>query len=295
MKSYKMAFLASLLSASSITRAADCTCLTSALMNDKSAYHLFHPTPDRLLREFDSDRPDKTQSPHTLDAGRFQVELGLLGYTYDRHNIEHLPVTSRTWTTGDSATLRMGLLEWAELQLTTTFYQSVRETDRVSRESTRTQGIGDLFITLKTNIWGNDSGDTAGGAAFFVKTPTASHGLGNGKVEGGVIFLFASELPGSIDFSLNSGVGISTSDGGGYHADIVNIITLGHEIAGAWSGYLEFFSSVPTDQSREWKGTVDIGLVCQLSKNCQLDLGMNIGVTRAADDLQPFLGVSYRF
>jgi len=40
---------------------------------------------------------------------------------------------------------------------------------------------------------------------------------------------------------------------------------------------------------------VDFGLTYALTKNIQLDAGINIGITRAADDWNPFVGVSWRF
>src|SRR5438477_5692131 len=52
---------------------------------DKSEFNLFHPTPTSLLREFSTDRPDQTESPYTLDAGHFQVEMDILNYGYDRY------------------------------------------------------------------------------------------------------------------------------------------------------------------------------------------------------------------
>jgi hypothetical protein len=191
--------------------------------------------------------------------------------------------------------LRIGLTNWAELQLEVPFYETSRSTDTLTHQTTRASGIGDLSITLITNFWGNDSGETAGGLQLFVKTPTASHDVGNGKVEGGAVFLFTMKLPGDFDLSFNSGVGISANDDHGYHADIINSVSLAHEIAGPLSAYVEFFSSVPTQHSREWVGAVDVGLLYLIGKNFQIDAGINIGVTRGADDLQPFLGVSYRF
>src|SRR5437773_1104630 len=50
---------------------------------DKSQFNLFHPTPTKSLREFTTDRPDKTESPYTVDAGHFQFEMDLVNYTYD--------------------------------------------------------------------------------------------------------------------------------------------------------------------------------------------------------------------
>ena len=39
------------------------------LAADKSSYSLFNPTPDSALRDMATDRPDKTESPYTVDAG----------------------------------------------------------------------------------------------------------------------------------------------------------------------------------------------------------------------------------
>ena len=38
---------------------------------DKSQYTLFNPTPVDLRRPYNTDRPSKTDSPYTIDAGVF--------------------------------------------------------------------------------------------------------------------------------------------------------------------------------------------------------------------------------
>src|SRR5687767_7346997 len=53
---------------------------------EKLRYHLFNPTPRQLMREMSTDRPDKTESAYTVDAGHFQVEADLVSYAYDAHN-----------------------------------------------------------------------------------------------------------------------------------------------------------------------------------------------------------------
>ena len=40
---------------------------------DKSQYNLFNPTPVDLRRAYNTDRPSKTDSPFTVDAGVFQI------------------------------------------------------------------------------------------------------------------------------------------------------------------------------------------------------------------------------
>src|SRR4051794_2985518 len=50
---------------------------------DKAQYNLFNPTPPEFMRELSADRPDKTESPYTVDAGHFQLETDLANYTHD--------------------------------------------------------------------------------------------------------------------------------------------------------------------------------------------------------------------
>ncbi len=257
---------------------------------DKSAYNLFHPTPDSLLRDFDTDRPDKTNSPHTLDAGRFQLEAGITGYTRNKDS----GVRTQNWTWADTM-LRAGLTSSTELQLEMPFFQTNSDKDLPTGKVDQNSGIGDLTAILKTNFWGNDSGDTAGGLELFVTAPTASHNLGSGKVEGGALFLLGLKLPQDFDLGINSGVNIVVDDDDDYGAEIVNSVSVSHSIVGPLSGYLEFYSAVPTADAGNWEGTVDVGLLLMLGKNFQLDTGVNFGVTHGADDLQTFVGASYRF
>jgi hypothetical protein len=247
--------------------------------------------PDDLLRELDTDRPDKTNSPHTLDAGHFQIETGLATFTGNTD----ADVRTRSWSWIDTDA-RVGLTNWAELQLELPLYESTHDTDLASHATQHSRGIGDLEVVLKTNFWGNDAGATAGGMEFFIETPTGADGIGNGEVGGGAIFLFDVQLPGDFDLGINNGFGIAANDGaGGHHGDIVNSVSLSHAIVGPLSAYLEFFSSVPTQHSGDWDGTVDVGSMLTIGRNFQLDAGLNFGVTHGADDLQPFLGASYRF
>src|SRR5579862_9271022 len=59
---------------------------TDGIPPDKSVYNLFNPTPDKYMREISPDRPDKTDSPFTLDAGHFQLEMDFANFTYDEPN-----------------------------------------------------------------------------------------------------------------------------------------------------------------------------------------------------------------
>src|SRR6185436_13756478 len=51
---------------------------------DKSGYTFSNPTPDRLLRELATDRPDVTESPFTVDAGHVQLEMDFANFMRNR-------------------------------------------------------------------------------------------------------------------------------------------------------------------------------------------------------------------
>ena len=51
----------------------------SAPPPDKSGFTLFDPTPSADLRALCTDRPTKSASPCTVDAGHFQIESDLVG------------------------------------------------------------------------------------------------------------------------------------------------------------------------------------------------------------------------
>lgn len=49
-----------------------------------------------------------------------------------------------------------------------------------------------------------------------------------------------------------------------------------------------------TERAAAWEGTFDFGLTYLVHDNLQLDTGVNVGVTRAAADWNPFVGLSWR-
>jgi hypothetical protein len=53
---------------------------------DKSTDTLFNPTPIELRRPYNTDRPSKTDSPYTIDAGVFQIEMDMANWTLNENN-----------------------------------------------------------------------------------------------------------------------------------------------------------------------------------------------------------------
>jgi outer membrane putative beta-barrel porin/alpha-amylase len=257
---------------------------------DKTGYNLFRPTPDALLRDFATDRPDKTESPITVDAGHFQLEMDFATYTFDRTNHE----TTKAWAVAPT-NFKVGVLNNVDLQVVVQTYNTQTTEDRDTGRKHRVSGFGDVTLRCKTNFWGNDSGFSAFGMMPFVKLPAAGDGIGNGAVEGGVILPFLLRLPADWEIGMDIVVGHIKNDvRGGYHQEAIQSITVGHDI-GKWSGYLEFFSDVSNEPHTGWVATVDCGATYRLTRDVQLDAGVNIGLTSAADDVNPFVGLSVRY
>ena len=235
---------------------------------NKSKYHLFNPTPVSEMRAFSTDRPDKTESAYSVDAGHFQFETDIINYTKetDTIGINHI-------------NLKVGVLNDLEFQtIVQSYFQSK---DR--------KGFGDIFLRTKYNLLGNEGGPLAMALMPLVKLPTNTNGFGNPDVEGGIIFLIAIPLPKSFDMGTMLQVDFKK------YVELTSTATVGIPIVGSLAAYTEIFSKSSADPNEGWAATFDTGLTYQIGNNWQLDTGFNIGLTEAADDLNNFVGLSGRF
>jgi len=268
---------------------------------DKGVFNLFNPTPAQYLRAMDTDGPGSTESPYTVDAGHFQIEMTLAGYTYDRESFNGVTERVEAWSIAPM-NLKIGLLNQLDAQLLLEPYTALHE--RVDRSggtqpgsrTTTLRGFGDTTVRLKYNFWGNDGGRTAFAATPYVKFPTSQEDIGNREIEGGLVLPLAVELPRAFYLGVTTRFdAVRDKDESGYHPEFLNSIALGHKLFGNLFGYVEFFSAVSTERDSEWMGTFDTGVIYEVTRNVQLNTGVNIGVTGSADDWNAFLGLAWRF
>lgn len=261
---------------------------------DKSAYDLFNPVPREEMRELSADRPDVTESPYTVDAGHFQIEMDTFRYGYDSHLVEDGVDRVESYSIAPM-NLKAGLLNNVDLQLVLEPYTHVR-TKSDAGDVDHSRGFGDITVRSKINIWGNDGGRTAFAIMPAVKIPTNQDGLGNDAVEGGLIF------PLGIGLSENYSMGVMAEfdwvedgDERGYHAEFLNTIVFGGTITGALGGYLEFISLTSAESDSDWIAVLGTGVTYAINDDVQVDAGMNFGLTRAAEDISSFVGLTWRF
>lgn len=260
---------------------------------DKSVFHLFNPTPSQYLRVMDTDGPGTTESPYTVDAGHFQIELTFLAYTSERDRLEDQSYELEAWAIAPMI-LKVGLLNQLDAQLVIEPYYIVDEHMGAHRVTSR--GFGDMTLRFKYNFWGNDGGATAFAATPYVKFPTSDEGLGNDGVAGGLVLPLSVDLPQDFWLGLTARFDVVPDwADDGYHAEFINTIALGADVFENLFGYMEFFNAVSTERDTSRVSTFNTGLICSVTDNTQLNAGVNLGVTRAADDWTAFAGMAWRF
>jgi hypothetical protein len=273
-----------------ISRAADAT----APVPDKSQYSIFNPTPDNLLRDLASDRPTKSYSPVTVDAGHFQIEMDLANYAYGTYQ----GVTTDSFLTANPV-IKLGLTNRIDLEIQPGSYQFLRNFDANTHQTiSRAEGYGDVVVKTKINFVGNDGGPFAISISPFVKIPSSAPLISNGKVEGGVQLPMVFNLP--YDFVL-----VETPEydllknalDSGTHAGYRIANALSHPIPGInnLTGFFEFYAQGGRDPLIPPVYTLDLGLGYMLNPACQLDGGINFGLNNAAPRLQFYAGISQRF
>lgn len=283
----------------------------------KLKYNLFNPTPDDLLRPFNTDRPSKTDSPITVDAGRFQLEADFANFTYDRYNA--LRTNTRVETLLVAPTfLKVGLFENVDFQMLVPTYENIRTDATVPvtftnpltgqsvtvnrRQSTTVDGYGDMVFRLKINLIGDEGGPLSFAVIPFVKAPTADRDLGNGRVEGGINFPVNYALPASFTlFAQTRYDFLYNGDTSGYHTLFSNNVGVSRAVPGVFDGklssYAEFASAISSRESRNdpLVLTADTGFIFQLTPNIAVDINGFFGLTRGAPDVNVFGGIGIRF
>jgi len=261
---------------------------------DKSQYNLFNPTPKDLMRELSPDRPDKTDTPFTVDAGHFQLEMDFANLTYNRPNSERGDVR---YTSVEAApmNIKVGVLNNLDAQLVFTPYRWDKTEDTTTGATERKSGFDGITPRLKLNLMGNDGGFFALALLPFVTVPLSQDDLETSSVEGGLAIPFAFDVPGWDVGAQTTYQAIRNDADSGYHAEFDNSLTIGHALVGKLSVAVEFFASVSTENGAGWVGTFDTWLTYQMNDDLRFDAGVYIGLTDSADDWHPWVGMTKRF
>ena len=242
--------------------------ISATPFSDKTQYHLFNPTPNNLLRDLSPDRPDATESPITVDAGRYQLETSLFDYRRDQGN--------ETFTYGQ-INMKAGLTHNVDLQALI---------DIRSETLGDWTTFGDLTIRLKYNLWGNDSGNSALAIMPFVTAPTR-----NDEWQGGIIVPWATDLTDDVSFGLQGQLDF-VNDNTGTETEFLFTAVIGYPIIGNLGGYTEYIGVISDNRYESYYSG---GFTYEINKNFVLDAGIQAGLNSDSEDFGCFTGFTTRF
>jgi hypothetical protein len=259
---------------------------------DKSGYNLFNPTPDDEMRKFTPDRPTKGFSVRTVDAGHIEIESDFVSTTYSKY----LGITTRSFEAFDP-NLKIGITNWADFEIQFNGLQSQQSFDSATGAGVaRGAGFGDVFLRTKVNLFGNDSGPVGLAIIPYLKVPSSVPVISNGAVEGGVIAPLALRLPQDYIVTLMTEVDeLKNADDSRRYTNFVNLIGVSHPLPGVEGANAMVDSSAGTDPASPPIYTFDAGMNFRLDKHTILDVGLNLGLKKAAPKAQAYSGISVRF
>lgn len=263
---------------------------------DKSQYSLFNPTPKRAMRDMTTDRPDKTESPFTVDAGHVQIETNVFGFSRSHADDVGGVLDTHEWF---ATNVRIGLTNSTEINLV---WQPHGKTHyrQPGSPTVRASGIGGFDIRGKVNLWGNDSAAEIGSALALLPYVTLPTDPGNGispdHVSGGLIVPLAIELPNNFGLGVNGGVAWMRGEPTGkYNVEYLATAALSYEWTEQFGTYYEIAANFGASGNEGTALVLATGLTYAITGDVQLDAGINFGVTGAADRYNPFIGIATRF
>ena len=237
------------------------------------------------LRDLETDRPDATESPVTVDKGHFQLESSF--FSWSRNDAGG--TRTEVWSIAES-NLKYGLSDRVDLQMIWSPY--LHETTKSAMGKTSVRDVSDLVFRLKYNVWGNDEGKTAFGLMPVVKLPTSSR-LGNDEWEGGLVTPFMWRA--GEKWSLGAQVEIQRvfdAANSKWDWEVSHTTVIGLDLTDHIGIYVEYLG-VSNDDS--YGAHFSSGVTYGLSDVAQLDVGSVVGLNDDAEDLTVFSGISWKF
>ena len=237
-----------------------------------------------------TDRPTKATSACTVPKGMVQIESDLINFT--RLEVGGVKVDTVLYT---SPTIKYGISDSTDIEASITPYETIR-VHGGGFGSSSIGGIGDLYLKIKQRLT-DPSANNQLALLPYIKIPTAKLGIGNRKVEGGLIGTGQFGLGGGFSLTASPEIDLlADGDLHGRHVQLVGALSLGKALTSSVSASVEVW----TAQNFDPAGTVhqysiDGGLAWVARPNLQFDVGANFGLNQATPDVQVYAGVSTRF
>jgi len=241
------------------------------------------------VRPLSTDRPDQTESAHTVPKGWFQIESNLISFTRTRQAGERSDETSFC-----DFIFKYGITHNTDLQIGWAPRVLHRSEDAESVLIGENSGSGDLYLRMKTNLIGNDDGPYALALLPWTKAPTASEGLGNQRWEYGLTINQEVDIGGGWEMGSSIFLSIAVTDHQTRYFEPAFTIAIGRDLTEKLGIYVETYQGYLTDEGRYWQSSLDGGFTYLVTPNLKFDVGVN-WYYNAQEAINPFVGVSFRF
>lgn len=261
-------------------------CICFGQQESKQNYTLFNPVPKDLIREMETDRPDVTESPYTVDAGHFQYETDLVRLTRQKSDEQE----TRTLLI-NQGNFKIGLTRTTAIQIGFQTYGNQKEKDLNSGSVTTSNGFGDITFRIKQNLIGNDKGNFALAVLPYVKFPTSNYEYS--RFEGGLIVPMLYKLPGEWNLGMQVEVDrLKDRDQQTMHTEFLQTLAISHPIIKGVEAIAETYYTYDF-KAHEISTYLNAAIQMEVAKDFQLDAGINYGLQHHAEK-HYFIGASYR-
>lgn len=236
-----------------------------------------------------TDRPSKATSACTVPKGMVQFETDLVNFT--RNSDGGVRTDTLLYT---SPLLKYGVTDATDLEASITPYETIRTHD--SSGSSTIRGVGDLTLRVKQRLTSSDA-KTQFALEPFIKIPTAKLGIGNRKVEDGLVGTGVFALPDGFSLTVSPEIDdLENANLDGHHAQLVGAVNVGKSLSSTLTASAELWTARNDDPSGHVdQYSADFAVAYLARPALQLDAGTNIGLNRATPDVQAYVGISTRF
>jgi hypothetical protein len=233
---------------------------------------------DDGLLTVEPDRPDISNSTHTVPVRALQVELGL-EYARLHHDSTERRLAFQT-------TLRTGLTDRLEVRLDSEPLVQLKE-------ESNDVGLGDLAVGLKYRIFEppKDGVWPALGVQSFVKIPTARTPIGSGRLDVGALLLADQDVPWEMQLTVNGGLVVVGQPNGALLQGLASA-SLSREFWGRLSPFLEMFFASREERDGHDVVGLDTGVFYLVTRRVALDAAAEMTLNRHRPDYALRTGVS---
>ena len=231
------------------------------------------------------DRPGVTNSAQTVPPGTLQIETGV-EYARTSQAVEAAE-RRLAW----QGAFRLGLTDRLEARLEGEPVVRLRGPEDET-------GAGDLALGLKYRFLdqAEQSRWPSLGLQPFVKLPTASQPIGSGRTDFGIVGLASWDLPWDLNLDVNAGLAaVGQSQPGGYLVQALASASLGKQITGRVSGFVEVFFASRGERDGRHNLGFDTGASFLLTRRVALDAAVETSLTGRGPDYAVRAGVSVLF